>query len=254
MILSKQAHQVGRFVADNSPAILTGMAVTGVVATAVLSGRGAYLSADRLRTYKDGLDKLEGRDKLIEQVRLVWPLYIPATCVGATTIGCVIMANRIGDRRAAAMAAAYSLSEKAFVEYREKVAETFSTNKERKIRDEVAQDRVNSNPPGKNEIVVVEDGQVICHDAYSGRYFKSNMELLKKSQNSINRDILSIGYASLSDLYELWGLSRTSVSDDLGWQGDFVELRFSVVLTEDQRPCISVAFDTEPIRKFYKFN
>jgi hypothetical protein len=88
---------------------------------------------------------------------------------------------------------------------------------------------------------------------YTGRYFQSSMESLKKAQNDLNYKILNSYYASLTDFYNLIGLSRTTTSDDVGWNSDeMLELRFSTIMSDDQRPCIAIDFKVAPIRGYFR--
>ena len=256
MTLLEIAKRLEKLTIDNSPAILTAIGVTGTLTTAFLTGKASFKAADILREeeYKvaHGYIKdcqLQTKEKFI----VVWKLYIPAIGTGVLTVTCIIFANRIGTRRAAGLAAAYTISEKAFVEYREKVIEKFGENKERAVRDEVAQDRINRSLVSDREVVIIGDGEVLCFDAFSGRYFNSTMETLKKAQNDINYTILSDSYASLGDFYGRVGLSTTPYSEEVGWTTDLqCELKFSTILSDDQRPCISIDFRKAPVRDYHK--
>lgn len=146
------------------------------------------------------------------------------------------------------MAAAFVLSERTFEEYKSKVVEKLGARKEQNVRDEIAQDRVLQNPPPPT--IVIATGKVLCYDGFAGRYFESDMESLKKAQNDINRQIMYDGFASLSDFYDLLGLRHTDLSDDVGWNSETqeVSLKFSSVLTEDNRPCLAFTFEVHPFR------
>jgi Family of unknown function (DUF6353) len=242
-VLSKRA---GKLLADNSPLLLTAISVTGTIATAVLTGRASFKAARLL--YETDLQDLPFREK----VELTWQLYIPAVGTGVLTVACVIAANRIGTRRAAAMAAAYSISERAFSEYKEKVIEKFSERKEQDIRDEIAQDRVTKNPVASREVIITGMGKVLCCDTITGRYFESDMETLRKAQNDVNARIMNNMYASLHDFYVLIGLTPTPYSSEIGWNtSDLCELHYSATLAEDGRPCICVDYAPFPIRDYY---
>jgi hypothetical protein len=232
-----------RYISDRSPLILASLAGAGVVATAVLTGKASIKASDILRA--------ETEERTIrEKIGLTWSLYVPAVSTGALTIACVTASTRIGTRRAAAMAAAYSLSEKAFVEYKDKVIEQIGKNKEEKVRDSIAADRVRKTP-GSTEIILSAETRVLCFDSITGRYFESTMETLRKAQNDINFAILNNMYASLSDLYDLIGLPDTPYSREVGWNADVqLEMSFSTVLSEDGRPCISLDYRVYPIRGY----
>ena len=235
---------------DNSPVLLAGIGVAGTITTALFAGRAGFKAAEVLEQDRE---TLAGEQDMKRVVKLTWTLYIPAIGTGVLTVACIIAANRIGMRRAAAMAAAYSLSEKAFVEYKEKVIEKLGESKEQKIRDEVAQDRVNRNPVSTREVIFTGNGDVLCYDSITGRYFESNIEALRKAQNDINKRILDDYYASLSDFYDCIKLPTTKYSNEVGWNSDTqLELKFATVLSEDGRPCISLEFEVYPIRDYFR--
>jgi hypothetical protein len=247
------AKRTEKFLADNSPVVLTVFAVTGTITTAYLTGKATFKAADLIkideqRRYHYNEDPAEKKEVFL----LVWKEYIPAAGVCFGTLGCIITANRIGTRRAAAMAAAYSISEKAFSEYKEKVVEKLGDNKERAIRDEIAQDQVTKNPATGREVLIGR-GDILCFDAYTARYFMSSMEEVKKAQNDTNYEILHNNYCSLGDFYNRLGLPGTSFSEEVGWNSDhLLEVVFSTVLADDGQPCLSLRFHVDPIRSYYK--
>lgn len=258
MTLSEILKRTEKLVADNSPAILTAVGVTGVVTTAFLAGRASFKAARLIDDYEDQIREGQ-RANLVpdfstkEKIQVTWKLYIPAVGTGILSITAIILANRIGTRRAAAVAAAYSLSEKAFAEYKTKVVEKIGTHKDDSIRAEVAQDRVNANPISSREVIITGNGDVLCYDSITGRYFNSNIETLRKAQNDINKIIIQDMYASLYDFYTLIQLPPTPYSNEVGWNVDgLLELEFSTVLAEDGRPCISLDYRIFPIREYHR--
>ena len=253
MQIQEVAKHIERVAKDNAPVILTAIGVTGTVSTAIFASKASFRAAELIREHEEEAGTPEGaKERLIERTKVVWSLYIPAVGVGSATIACIIFANQIGTRRAAAMAAAYSMSEKAFEEYREKIVEKIGESKEQEARDEIAQERVERNPLG-SQVIVMNDREVLCFDQYTGRYFNSDMETLKQAQNKINHRMIRENYASLNDFYDCIGLDWVPTGDDLGWNSDqMLELSFTTVLSEDQRPCIAVDFHTVPIRNYYR--
>jgi hypothetical protein len=249
--LTKRVKQFEKLLHDNSPTILTGVGVAGTITTALLTGRAAFRTAQILD------DNAEAWGEPLppkECVRLTWQLYIPAAGVGTLTIASIILANRIGNRRAAALAAAYAISEKAMHEYKEKVIDRIGETQEQKIRDDIAQDQI-SRTQGSNAVVLVGYGDVLCFDAYSGRYFNSSVENIKKAENDLNHRILNDMYASLTDWYNLLGLAPIEVSDEVGWNVDkLLDVKFSSVLTDDNKPCLSVNFNVTPVRDYYRIH
>lgn len=242
-----------KFAADNSPQILTALGVAGTVTTAVLTGK-ASMEAARLIDYTvDHRPTVELRAEpmeLKEKVQLTWKLYIPSVAAGVLTVACIITASRIGTRRAAAMAAAYAVSEKAFTEYREQVIKKFGEAKEQAVRDDVRQEQLNKNPVSDRSVIIA-GGNVLCYEPYTDRYFESDMESLKKAMNDLNYRINNNWYASLSEFYDLIGLPKTEISDELGWNSDkLLELDFGHGLAGDGRPCLVINYQVQPIRGY----
>lgn len=258
MDLARLIKRAEKFTIDNSPAILTAIGITGTLTTAYLTGKAT------IRAYELLLDEDSRRHAQKEpplrldkkgMIKTVWMEYIPAAGSAALTITAIFAANRVSTRRATAMATAYSLSERAFTEYKDKVVEKIGEKKDREIRDEVAQDQVNRNPVDDATVIMTHDGEVLCYDRFIGRYFKSSMEALNKAVNEINYIILHQDYASLSDFYQELGLEPTGISDEVGWTTDqLLELDISTVLSKDQKPCIAIDFNHRPIRNFDQFS
>lgn len=227
---------------------MTGLAIAGTITTALLAAKASFKAAEIIADEQDFIDSQEKGYPLParEKVELTWKLYIPAAGTAALTVTAIIMSHHISSRRAAAMAAAFSISEKAFTEYREKVVEKMGDRKEQLVRDEIAQDRLNRNPVNQ-QLVIVGGGDVLCYDSYTDRYFTSNMESLRKAQNDINFQVLNDHYASLSDFYDRIGLPHAAVSENVGWNLDKeLELKFTTGLSTDNRPCIVISFEVSP--------
>lgn len=248
MTLATIARQAEKLVADHSPHILTAVGVAGTITTAVLTGKAAFKASSMLAEDSPHLTTKE-------VVQKTWKLYIPPVAVGALTVSSIILANQIGTRRAAAMAAAYATSERLAKEYREKVIEKFGETKDQAVRDEVMQDRMNNEPVSKREVIITGGGNVLCYEALTGRYFLSDMESMKKAVNDLNYKVINHYYASLSEFYDLLGLDHTDISDELGWNSDkLLEPSFGTHIADDGRPALSISFDSTPIRGYSRIS
>lgn len=229
-----------KVVKKNSPEILTALGVSGVVTTAYLAAKA---SAEVARD-EDADPFASNKEKL----KKYWKVYIPTGVSGVLTIGCIVGASKATGKRTAAAVTAYSITEKAFSEYKEKVIEQIGVNKEKKLRDEIAQDRV-SNKPASKEVIVLGGGDVLCCELFTHRYFRSDMETLRKAQNDINMMINQRLYVPLDEFYDLIGLPHTSNSANLGWDSDkLLELKFSTVLSVAGEPCLAFDYNyTKPL-------
>lgn len=239
MIISKYLNTVKTVMIKNSPAILTAVSISGVFVTAYLAGKASFEASDILQNEEDLSIK--------ESVKKVWPLYIPAGIVGITTIGSIVYVNKISSKRAAAAYSLMAISEKAFDEYKVKIIEKLGERKEKEVREEIAKDRIINNPP--TNVLVSGNGAILCCELFTGRYFNSDMETLRKAQNDINAKLFLNMYVPLGEFYHLVGLPNTSYSWNVGWVSDKqMALDFSTVLSEDNRPCIAFDYNyTKPI-------
>lgn len=236
--LKKVSAEVVNNLKQNSPAILTALGVSGAISTAYLTGKASYEAALILHDAPEDLTRNE-------KIEIVWERYIPAAISGFITIGCIIGATKVSSKRTAAAYSLLTVSERAFSEYKEKVTEKLGEKKEQVIRDEIAQERVNNNKP--NQIIVTGSGDVLCCELFTGRYFNSDMETLRKAQNDINAKLVADVFVPLSELYYLLGLPYTSHSSNVGWESSkLLALEFSTVMSEDSRPCL--AFDYNYIK------
>lgn len=221
----------------NAPVLLTAMSVSGLLTTSYLVGRASWDAAILLD--KEEHKRLLNKEKLI----VVMPLYIPAGFSFSVTVASMIAATSISTRKTAAIAAAYALSEKALIEYKEKVIDTFGEKKAVGIKDAIAQEKVKNNPPSNAEVILASPGNVLCYDVYTGRYFHSDSEQLRKSENTINAKIFRELYVPLDELFDLWGLPHTKLSGTVGWSsGKLVEFIYSTTLAKDGQPCITVEY------------
>ena len=243
------------FAETNAAALLTAGGVVGTVATAVLTGRAGFkaheilLMKDNEKMMKEmpkaeSIDQQIGLTKL-EKIVIVGPLFIPPVIVGTATIASIIMSNRVSAQKAAALAAAYGLAERNLSEYKEKISEKLTGPKKQAVDDELAQDRVNKTD-GYQNIVIVE-GEVLCFDEPTARYFRSTMENIKTAVNATNAEILHHEFATAGFFYEEIGLPGTSWTDEIGWNRDqLLELKYSTVMSPDGRPCIAIDFKVPP--------
>jgi len=239
MDLKATVSHVEHFLRSNSPAILTGFGVTGVVTTAYLSWNAGYWTAAECVIYPESTSK---RERIKHNIKTHWRKHIPAIVIGGGTVTCIVLATKISNRRTAAITAAYSITEKAFSEYKEKVKEKIGPTKEQKIRDEVVQDRVTATAPG-TQVIFVGGGNVLCYEYFTGRYFLCDMETLKRAENEINAIILRCDYATLAEFQSMIRQAHTQGADSMGWTREkLLDLEFTSCLMDENRPALSFTY------------
>ncbi len=230
----------------HSPEILMGTGITGMIVTTVMAVKATPKALTLLEEKKDEYET--DTLTLTEMVKAAWACYIPSAIIGGVSIFCLIGASSVNLRRNAALATAYSLSETALKEYQEKVVETFGEKKEQNVRDSIAQDRINNNPVNQHEVIITNNGETLCCDSLSKRYFKSDIDKIKKAVNELNRQMLTDMYVSLNDFYYELGLDSTKLGDDLGWHVDdgLIEINFSSQLANGETPCLVLDYRVAP--------
>jgi len=250
------AKNIGRFVTHHSPVILTSVAVAGVLSTAVLAVRGTP-QAIRLMEEAQAA-KAEHTDEDLtpfEVVKATYLCYIPAASVGLVTIACIISGNAISTKRNAALLSLYTLTESGFREYQDKVTEHIGKDKEEAVRADVMKDRMARDREAVNEIVILDgENKVLFYDSISGRYFKNDVQSIRRAENDLNQIILhGQNLASLNEFWGMIGLSRTEYGDEVGWTTDqLLSVSFATTTDESgEKPCFSIEYRTMPIQGYY---
>lgn len=246
--------KIGEVILKNSPAILTGISVAGVVSTTIMAVQATPKAIELVRQreyYELELDADFHSLCKKEIIKTAWKCYIPTTIMGGLTIACIISTHTVNHKRNAALASLYSLTEKSLKEYQSKIVETIGENKERKIKDEIRQDTLNKNPVNTKEVIITGKGEMLCYDTLSGRYFKNDIEQIRRVQNDLNYSLRSDMWMSLNDLYYGLGLSAINLGDDIGWSVDEpIDIDFSSMLSSEGEPCLVLDYRSQPISKY----
>ena len=240
-------------ISRHSPEILTGIGIAGMVATTILAVKATpkaikLIAAEKQAKHVDALSP-------VDTVKTVWKCYIPAAMTGVSSIACLIGSNAINAKRNAALTTVYTLSEMARNEYKEKVIETIGEKKERTIKEKVDAERIKKDPVSKKEVIITEKGTTLCYDHVFGRYFKSDIDIINRAMNKINREIVINMYASLNDFYAELGLSPVEMGYELGWNIDdgTIEIEPSSQLADDGTPCLVIDYNIPPKYNYSRF-
>lgn len=247
----------------HSPEILTGIGIAGMITTTVLSVRATPKALKLIEAKKwEIFDELDDEEVVsnnvdisdmklttMEYITTAWKPYIPAviTCIASTA--CLIGASSVNMKRNTALATAYQLSQTALTEYKDKVIETIGEKKEAKIQEAVNKDKIEKNPVSTSEVIITGNGDSLCYDVISGRYFKSDIDKLKKAENELNAKLIREDYISLNEFYVEIGLNPTSIGNELGWNvgsDGLIDLHFTSQLSDDGTPCLVVDYHIAP--------
>lgn len=241
------------FLTKHAPEILTGIGVVGMIATPIMAVKAtpAALKAIEADSRKNHDDDPHAATKG-EMVKSAWRYYVPSVVTGGMSIACVVGASAVNLKRNAALATAYALSESALKEYKENVLGVVGEKKEEEIRDRIAGNCIKDNPVDDAMIIDTHEGNTLCLDSFTGRYFKSSIESLRKAANEVNRQMLYDDTASMNDFYDAIGLPTVDIGEELGWsvQKGYIDLDFSTQLTRGGEPCLVVSHGNRPFAGF----
>lgn len=254
-IMNKISRTVGRAglqLKKHSPEILVVTGIVGGVTSAVMACKATTKASQVLEEAKQSIDSIhtvaespEYADKYSEEdlkkdlaityvqtgVKLA-KVYGPAIVVGTLSITSILAGHNILRKRNVALAAAYTVVDKSFKEYRGRVIERFGKELDRELRYNIKAQEV-------EEVVTNEDGtetivkkQVEVFDPnslseYSRVYDDGcigwdkipeyNFLFLKKQQDYFNDLLQTRGHVFLNEVYDSLGFNRTKAGNVVGW-------------------------------------
>ena len=248
------ANNCARLIKANAPAILTASACVGTVATAILTAKSTTLAIEKIADYCEA--NLRSPEDLSwkEKFSVSYRVYIPPAIAGVCTLVSIVAANRIQYARGAAFALAYSGSEAAFRRYREAVSDVVKPKDVQKITSRVAEKSVQeAEKPIPGTVLVSSSGDVLCYDVFSGRYFRSDIETIRRVENNINGQLNTESYASLNEFYTGLGLPPIAAGELVGWSDpNSLSVEFGSQLTEKGEPVLTVDFLVSPKENYFK--
>lgn len=258
----KFVKDVMNFTDNHSREIKLGLTIAGVILTAAASANAGIKANQIMKEQKQKIDDLnnyeidmpddqyekEKRDITIETIKRMAPVVLPPVIIGGATICSAISGYNSATKQLAAISAAYSISEAKLSDYTDKAKELLGDKKVQEVKDAVGQDKVINNPPKQNTIISTGKGNVLCLDDYSGRYFYSDAESIRKATNNINKRLMDEYFISLNDYYDELGLPDIGMGHDLGFAIDdgMIEPTFSTSITADDRPCLVLNYVVSP--------
>ena len=235
----------------HSPEILTGIGIAGMITTTVLAVKATPKALELIDQRKFELEA----EKLppIEVVKVAWKPYILATVTGVASVACLIGSSRVSARRNAALATAYQLSTTALSEYQNEVLDTIGEKKDQLIREKVAQKQIDKLPTPEEDFEYTGNGQELCLDPLSQRYFVSDITTVRNAAITLNKRMQQsiCGSASLNDFYSELGLEHIDIGYDMGWNANYlIDLDDHPGKTKNGKLCWVVSHSNPPIYNY----
>lgn len=231
---------------------IAGMVIAGVTAVRVTPKASMLLEERRCSKHDAYLENTEANPQLTikDYIQVTWKYYLPPIALATVSAGAIIFAHKVDRKENAALAAAYAISESRLKEYSEKVLETVGEKKEKEVRNAIDKDRVNNNQPVDGEIISTGQGDTLCMDAWNGRYFYSDIEVLRRAAVDLSRAVLNDETVTLNDFYDRIDLPQTKNGDFFAWEignhHEMIELSFSSQLDFKKRPVLVMDFKFAP--------
>ncbi len=223
----------------NSPGVLFGVGVVGMVGSTVLACR-ATLKMDEVleeaqgklvlaRSLQDDRYSEGDRSRDVSLIHFqtsvkIVRLYIPAVVVGGLSIVALTKSHNILTRRNVALTAAYSALEKGFDEYRARVVEKYGEDEDRNLRYGTEQVEIVDEKGKKKMVTRVGPGEPSVYarffDEGSTSWNKEpeyNLIFLKCQQNYANDLLKSRGHVFLNEVYDMCGIPRSKAGAVVGW-------------------------------------
>lgn len=243
------------------PGVLTGIGIasfgSAVILAVTATPKAMRLIDEKKKETKK--DELEAKEIL----QTTWKCYIPTAVMFGIGACCTVSGIKVSERRSAAWATAYSLSETAFREYQDKMVEKLGERKEKQARDEIAQEQVDTNPPKQNDIIQTGRGDVICKDLATDRLFTVDIDDIYRAEEFVKRELgnpynydeskYAKGYCSWNEFYEQLRLAPTEMGYELGWNRNnpLERIIVSSCLHTDKTPILAIDYKPRPYAEFY---
>ena len=236
----------------HSPELLIAAGVVGTVVSTVLACKATTKLSTILDESKGNIETIHKceNDKEMEErysqedakkdLAIVYiqtgvkiaKLYAPAVVLGTISIAGIVASNNILRKRNVALAAAYATVDKSFKEYRSRVVERFGADVDKELRYNIKAKKIEemikdpeSGKENKSKTTVNVAAPTV--DDYARffdktcRHYEENMNynlmLLRSQQQLANDKLVADGFLFLSDVYDMLGITRTKMSQSVGW-------------------------------------
>ena len=252
--LTRTFYRVGFQVKKHSPELLVGAGIIGGVASAVMACKATTKVSEILEETKVKVDQVHevlanedispedySEEDSKKDLAIIYvqtgvkfvKLYGPAIALGGLSIASILTGHNVLRKRNIALAAAYTMVDKGFKEYRGRVVERFGEALDRELKYNIKAEEV-------KEVVVDEETgkkktvkktiEVADPNEYSdyARFYDDgctgwdddpelNLYFLKRQQDWANELLQSRGYLFLNEVYDMLGMYRSKAGQIVGW-------------------------------------
>lgn len=228
----------------NSPVLLLGTSIAGVVTTAIVSARAGYKARGIIDAKQAEQPEVPLTRK--EQASLTWLCYAVPGVTAASTIASTVGLHAVHSKRNAALAGLYALSMNKLDDVQEEAEKLLGPKKTQQLNDSLAQKQIDRHPGAYAEPHITGGGTELCYDTWTDRFFYSSMNDLGRGVNEANAFLISEGDLDLNTFYDRIGLNSIPSGTEMGWSGEPITVNYGAVNHPDGRSAVSITFRDDP--------
>lgn len=252
-VLDNDIVSIEKLTKKHSPELLTGLGIIGFGATIISTVKATRkVDAELRRIDMTMPEDTPKKEEVWIKAKAVTPIVAPTIILGASSVACVISSHKTMAARLASATAAYEIRNKAFSEYKEAVIEEIGEKKEQKIRDKVAEKRVQESTYDIPQPVTAT--QLFMEES-TGQYFRSSREDILQAVMRFQKDLMVENYMTVSEFFDYLNvdeLRHTPLTDATGFNNETgIEVYFSVAQASNGEPVSVLCYRDLPLYDMY---
>ena len=253
---------IGATIIKRSPELLAGTGIACFIGSTVSAVMATPKAVKLLEEEKTKFTPVDGNPEdtvlpLKQKVKTVWKVYLPSACMSVGGICFVTASVSTSNSRYLALSTSYELLKDAAYTYRDKVIETIGVNKDKKIREQIAQEKIDKDESPNKTVVIAGQGNTLFRDSLTGQYFRYDINKFKNKAIELANMELAHNYAGVPEWLNELGLDIPDTMLGMGWsapdQGKVVTVDFTACVAHkfNDEPCLVIDYDPMPVSDYY---
>jgi len=202
------------------------------------------------------------KDEEITKKEAAKKLVVPAVKIAvpfAVSSGAAILNHKKASDTIASISNLYTITKTVSDEYKAQVEKELGPEKAAEIEGRVNQNQAarSMNGGSNGDVVhITGHGTDKFYDAWSGRWFYSDINYIKRVVNDKNLQLQNDMYISLNEFYSDLDIPTTDSGREQGWNVDFgkIDVAFEACLDENDKPYTVMSFKSAPGWMYEKRN
>lgn len=181
-------------------------------------------------------------------------LVVPAAKIAipfAISSGAAILNHKKASETIASISNLYTITKTVSDEYKAQAEKELGPEKAAEIEGRIAKDQAARSFNGSScgdMVHLTGHGTDKFYDAWSGRWFLSDINYIKRVVNDKNAQLQNDMYVSLNEFYADLDIPTTDSGREQGWNVDFgkIDVAFEACLDENDKPYTVMSFKSAP--------